>query len=385
MNDELTPREHSEMRDSILAGAQRIHSAGQRRMQVIAASVAFVLVAGISGGAVATAALLGSGVEHEPIATPSETVTQTPAPTPSLTPTTPPSPDPQAVVAFGGDCAAVLTDEEAAAATGDPMTPLAAPWSPGADEKLGGLACWWSTSEEYDAAEVRIWAYPAEVAETAGVVDQDSCTADGDPRCTRSGSSRDLWLVVTVQVLPPLDGEAIDGDALRAATEEVFSLAVTRADAFPAAREAARTNEWWTIDSCSAIVADLEADGALPQGSVVHDPLAELLATDPGMVPVTLGAARWCSVEQGPLFYLWPGGADTFPTVAALDASEPVDVPGAAGAIVAPSLDALEGHHPLVVVTDGVNSLAVSSSEVGAVRQEDIDFAAALLKVMAHR
>ncbi len=54
MSDELTPREHDDMRDLLLAGTQRIRPAASHRAK-IAAAFAVVLVAGTVGGITATA------------------------------------------------------------------------------------------------------------------------------------------------------------------------------------------------------------------------------------------------------------------------------------------------------------------------------------------
>jgi hypothetical protein len=51
----LTPREHSEMRDLVLAGTQRIRPAESHRTQLVAAGVALILVGAVTGGVVTTA------------------------------------------------------------------------------------------------------------------------------------------------------------------------------------------------------------------------------------------------------------------------------------------------------------------------------------------
>lgn len=58
MTDQLTPREHDDMRDLLVAGTQRIRPALSRRAQ-IGAGVAVLLIAGTVGG-VATTALFTS-------------------------------------------------------------------------------------------------------------------------------------------------------------------------------------------------------------------------------------------------------------------------------------------------------------------------------------
>ena len=71
MNDDrLSPREHSELRDIVLAGTQRIKPAGRHRAQLTAAAVALVLVGAVTGGAITTAAILGSE-STAPVSSPS--------------------------------------------------------------------------------------------------------------------------------------------------------------------------------------------------------------------------------------------------------------------------------------------------------------------------
>ncbi|MGC5225336.1 TolB family protein [Micromonospora sp. DT81.3] len=73
--DELTAREHDEMRDLVLAGTQRIRSADSYRMQLVAASLALLLVGAMTGGIVTAA--LRNGSSPGPVASgdPSPTLT----------------------------------------------------------------------------------------------------------------------------------------------------------------------------------------------------------------------------------------------------------------------------------------------------------------------
>jgi hypothetical protein len=111
MNDELTRREHDDMRDLLMAGTQRIRPATSRRLR-IAGLVAVVLVAATVGAVTATALSgdrLGApagppspGVTHAP--TPSHAPTQAPAPsqTPVLAQPTPMSATGEDVEGVGG-------------------------------------------------------------------------------------------------------------------------------------------------------------------------------------------------------------------------------------------------------------------------------------------
>ena len=94
MNDELSSRERADMRDLVVAGAQRIRPAGRHRTQLLAGAIALVLVGGVTGGALATAALLGSEAPG-PVATSTRSETPTPTPSPTPTPTYSPPPPPQ--------------------------------------------------------------------------------------------------------------------------------------------------------------------------------------------------------------------------------------------------------------------------------------------------
>lgn len=93
-NDKLSPREHDDMRDLVLAGTHRIKPVGAHRMQIVAASVALVLVAGVTAGSIATASLLGSS-PVAPAVTPTPSLTSAkPTPQPSTSPVTP-APNPR--------------------------------------------------------------------------------------------------------------------------------------------------------------------------------------------------------------------------------------------------------------------------------------------------
>lgn len=73
MGEGLSPREHDEMRDLVLAGTQRIRPAGAHRAQFVAMGVSLVLVGAVAGGIV-TSALRDEGAP-EPVAPPSPSPT----------------------------------------------------------------------------------------------------------------------------------------------------------------------------------------------------------------------------------------------------------------------------------------------------------------------
>ncbi|MFD4957297.1 hypothetical protein [Microbacterium sp. NPDC058389] len=100
MNDELTPREHDDMRDLLIAGTQRIRPAAPRRAR-IAGIVAVVLVAATVGGVTATA-LSGHRLEAPAGPSPSPTTTHGPSQAPVLAEPTPMSATGEDVEGVGG-------------------------------------------------------------------------------------------------------------------------------------------------------------------------------------------------------------------------------------------------------------------------------------------
>lgn len=374
MNDEMTPREHSEMRDSILAGAQRIHSAGQRRMQMIAASVAFVLVAGISGGAVATAALLGSGIDDGPVATPTETAEPSPTATPTLTPeptpeptvpVTPPAPA-QAVVAFGSECENALEDADADAVTGHDMLLSDYRWQDGTETVLGGIDCLWLSEDGYALASVHVFAYPAAVVPQAiadAVVPGCEMVQDGGgkQKCESSAVVDGTWLLVQVYGEPDAtDAAEVDG---------LFANVRDRLAASPAPVAAERTADWWELPDCAALAAGL--DPALlghERVELANDGTSLDASTVPQMIPYRAGASGTCPLHfssgTGDSITGWgvpvqivPGGALDFPTALAAEHAQTVDVEGAEGAVIVPGNDRYEGSWEVLVISDGTNLL----------------------------
>jgi len=85
MSNQMTPREHNDMRDLLLASTQRIRPTGARRA-LIAASLALILVGGVVGAIAATALNASSQVASSPTGEPTTTVACTPSATPSATP-----------------------------------------------------------------------------------------------------------------------------------------------------------------------------------------------------------------------------------------------------------------------------------------------------------
>lgn len=373
MNAELTPRERDDMRDTILAGAQRLHAKGQRRMQVIAASVAFVLVAGISGGAVATAALVNAGIDRGPVATPSETSSPAPDATPTTeatpTPAPPPPPPPppaEGVTPFGGECENALSEAEVESLTGMDMMLSDYRWKTGANEVLGGIDCVWVSDGVYLAARVHLYSYPASVvSEEIKAAGSTGCeVADGSYVCTQSGAVGEAWLDIRAIGQPDAMPET--------GVEPLFSAASARLADHPAPSRAVRGDDWWELADCEELAATIDpavygfervallAQSSRGEPTEWHDSLG-----------LYEGATNWCDLHftagsgddtSGEVVRIdvVPGGAIAFQTALDAEYAEPVEVEGALAAVAVPGLNRFEGSESLLVVTDGVNVLMVT-------------------------
>jgi hypothetical protein len=376
VNDRLSPREHAEVRDLVLAGTQHIRPAGRRRTQAISAAIALVLVGGVTGGAIATAAILGTDGAPAPVAS-QPTVDPTPTRAPSAAPspmTTPESPPPQppapteGVVPFGADCANTLTDEEVDALRGLSMMRSDYRWHTGANAVLGGIDCVWVAEEEYLAATVHLYAYPESVvpervraAVVAGCSDLDS--ESPQVFCSSVGVVDGMWLLVRA---------AGSADQVTATgVDALYAKAAQRLGQHPSGAAATPTAEWWSDIDCEGLVAQIdpavygfERVALLDQ----HDWEGE-----PSYGPETISAqaSSMCQLHftsgagdtsTGEVVHVWtvPGGAGSFTTAVHSEGAQPVTVEGSQGAVIASGLDRYEGSPSMIVTTDGVNMLMVA-------------------------
>lgn len=340
MNSDLTPREHADMRASIMAGAQRLRSASQRRMQFVAASVAFLLVAGISGGAVATAALVNSNNDRIAV-TPTETPElnptpeQTPSPTPTPTPTESIEPTPTPVddvTAFGNQCAQVLSSAEVSDALETPMKAFGPQWSTGAPDVLGGIECMWVDAGSGRVPPITLWVYPI--------------TAVHEMRHTEPGARvvGNVWLSLRT------DGD--EGPRVNRLRE----LAAERVGEFPEPRRATVNADWWT-ESCRRLADDLDVAGLAGVAS------ADVNATVyPSEIPYQNGTIALCewALNGGQSLLtarLIPGGAVGYSSIASSEGARPVAVAGAVAATTALDDDPWDKRFPVLAATDGVNLL----------------------------
>lgn len=368
--DRLTPREHAEVRDLVLAGTQRIRPSGRRRTQVVAAAIALVLVGGVTGGAVTTAAIMGADRTPPPVAsqtkTPAPSTAPTPTPTPTPSPTEAPAPT-QGVVPFGGECANTLTDAEVDALRGMPMLRSDYRWETGANTVLGGIDCVWVSEEEYLAATVHLYAYPESVVPAAvrdavapGCTDQDFET----PRvsCSTVGVVNGMWLLVR--------GAGSPEQVSSTGVDMLYARAAERIAQHPRGVAATRTADWWSLVDCDALVAQIEpAIYGFEQVALLDEQSWE---GEPSHGPESISeqASSLCQLHftsgsgdtsSGEVVGVWvvPGGGSAFPTAVASEGSQPITVDGAQAAVIASGLDRYEGSPSMIVATDGINMLMV--------------------------
>lgn len=115
---------------------------------------------------------------------------------PTATETATPGPvDP--VVAFDGDCSAVLDTAALSTAMDQEMSFWEPQWVSGADAELGGVTCGW-VSTEYAVAFATVWAYPVDALDPAFISNDaaNSCAVD-EPHCVISDVFGETWIGVS--------------------------------------------------------------------------------------------------------------------------------------------------------------------------------------------
>ncbi len=282
MNDELTPSERAALRARIVGGAHDITPVGAHRNAWIAGSVAAALVVAIAGGVAVTSTLSAPEIATTPSPSPTATVAPVPTPTPTVAPTPTPAPTPLAtapVLAFGGDCSAVLDADAASSVVGVPMR-LWEGLSVWDARSLGGVSCHWRTQDSSGWQSVGVTVLPYSVVPDAvrariGVAP----VCEGGP-CDYSERFGDAWVsAYASSASVALDAVAAVGS--RAAASPGIERAL------PAAA--------WHLDGCQdrlrgAVEQTLGRVGLEPVGT---DNVPQGQEWD---VLTGRGAAAWCSV-----------------------------------------------------------------------------------------
>ncbi|MFE7846478.1 hypothetical protein ACFUTX_14935 [Microbacterium sp. NPDC057407] len=345
--------------------------------RLVLRSAAVILAASLLAGCTSAAPDAGS-VTSSP--TPSRNVaTPTPSPTPTL--------DPEGVAAFEGDCTAVFTDAEVSELLGVAMAPLRARWSPDADGRLGGVECWWGSTESYMGGELMVSVYPTDsAAPVAGGAGTSGCTVAYLVQCATERTDDGLWVWVRAGTISTTGAEQLG--EVTAIADAAAATVAERAAQFPPPYAATRTADWWSFADCADVVQYLVSAGVLTPTSRLDGRFGQ--GSAPARVTSHHGLFLWCTaVDDGSdghlsstSFALWPGGAPDFPQAAAVALSEPFDVPGADAAVHAPGLDALEGGNSLLVAAVGPNLVGVP---VGISEEEHKGFLGSLVGALRGR
>jgi hypothetical protein len=371
-DDRLSAGEQNELRALVTAGAGRMRAARRRRMQAITGGAAVLLVAAVVGAVALTA--MGS---PDRVANPVETTT-TPAPTPTATPA--PTPEPTAtereetpaavrgIEPFGGDCNNALTTEEVSELYGVQMKVMTPAWSDGSFALQGGLSCSWSAADGSGMYRVGLSAFPSSVVGPYAAALQPPAGCDVDswgcfPTTERDGVWLQIW---DNSVVPAPD------------TTGLAELASARAGEWPSPAPAVRTANWWDSVACEDIVAAVDVAGALgvdnafldnpdpvqlPEGKMS---VSDILTERGGVVPCTFSLGIYAAHVE-----TIPGGAAYTSDIGAADVATPMVVRGGYAAWALPDDDLWERLSRYVVVSDGVNLIRVSTSNVDSTPSDD--------------
>ena len=329
----------------------------------------------------ATLAVLAGCTSNAPVAGPPTTEATVSTPTPTPTEVGP-------VVAFGADCANVLTDAEAT----DLLGPEAITWAdrsspdsiaPSSDPswpiaRAGGLHCRWLTSasdpaEPYDDSEnavqeLGIIAFPADIVADryrAELADA-RCDPDFDTTWCRLGRTEgDVWLLARTGWYASTPPTALLTAALDAATARIA--------AFPAPIAKPRATGWWSFTGCDEFGRHLQLSDVL--GPEYHSGYWEGSAQHEELILEAAGVSQFCQyssdfegVPDGYAFAILSisldaGAGDTWRSEPA-DGETARDVIGAAHAFVEPIT---EGEGATLRATDGVNVLRVTAEGDAAI------------------
>lgn len=194
--------------------------------------------------------LLLSACSTSPLAQP--TLTASPSPTASPTPSE--SAAPVHTIAFGDDCANLLTEEEAAdlLGAGTQLSEYSDGSSPGLGT-LGGIECVWQLPEggapvANEPEFLVLLATPADTV-PADIIDETTsarCDPSYDAMVCRLGRTVDgVWLMASTSWLPTEPDEVLLGGAL--------SSASARLGEYPSPVRLLAGSDWWALSSCDEL------------------------------------------------------------------------------------------------------------------------------------
>jgi hypothetical protein len=324
-------------------------------------------------------------------AAPTSTATSSPTASADPVETEPAVPD----QAFGGDCGAVLSIDDAgsvlAAPAGLQMTPEALLPFPQSARDIGGLNCGWNAVDESAPAALRLTVLPADAAGEDATTGDNYCDVlPGEGECIVSILERGWWFSGTLLPLPDASTEAINTQI-----ETLTSLLETAAGTAGAADDFAPTppvtGEWTGDVDCAALAQDVDAASLLGQPTVVLAPDAPAgpIEAPPGYYAAGSAAGfagcTWVGEpaasggeSPGIFVYYLPGGSWIADEVAALPGAQELSGEGIDRAFLVtdPALSADRAQ--VLHVFDGVNWIAIAAGGA-AVDESYLPFAAALV------
>lgn len=299
----------------------------------------------------------------EPVPTPSPTAS--PVPSASPTPVGP-------VVAFEGECAEVLGDDDLSAAIGEAMHYWAPAWTEDSSAELGGVSCGW-VSDEYLSAFANVWAYPVEVIDEEYVDGEagNSCHTD-QPLCVASAVFDDVW--VGVSVYSSSAAEQIE--SLRPLLADIGA----RAEAGPAPIPGPREGWWTPVPTCEALASALGDAGI---DAVATDDRANGWIRFAGG-PLSRGCTLSTTIDgqtADATVVLRAGAGGGVEDVIAQDPDARVDHAGRTFASAAEQFP-VDGNPGLLLGTDGVNLVELSRRDFDGGAQTDAVLLDAILTAL---
>lgn len=264
-----------------------------------------------------------------------------------------------------GDCAALLTDDEAAAALGAEGAGVHGYRRDETAALLGGIQCTW-VSEPYRS--LTLTAFPLDLVpqDMLDSVGEGQCVATaGNDRCIATGIQGSIWLRLSGQI----DGTAGPGGEGAQASEAFLAArtaALGRAAIMERGTPADRHPSWWSPPGCDTFAAEMGLPGLVGSdlgpaagGDIGFPTDAEEIAARHGL----WAACRWTipSIDGLVEFRLQPGAGWGWDQVLATasERSSPVSIIGATAAVLVPPLS--EQHRTYIYATDGTNVLRVDT------------------------
>jgi hypothetical protein len=320
--------------------------------------------------------------------------------TPSTAPSATPSADPAEAgpsvpeQVFGGDCAAVLSADEATSVLTVPVGPQASavallPFSQSARD-VGGLNCGWESSDEAASASLRLTVLPADVGGAEATTKDNYCDAlPGEGECLFSIVEQGWWFSANITPM------SSDTDAVNAQIATLTSLLVTAAGSAGAAEDfvpkTVLDGEWTGGVDCVALGQTVNAEALLqvpglvlaPEAPVgpIEAPVGYYAAGDAaGFAACTWYGSTGANGEESPgvFVYYLPGASWIESEIAALPGAEKLSGEGIDRAYLVTDPALSSDRAQVLHVFDGVNWLAITGGPL-TVDESFVPFAAALV------